>query len=117
MPVSNKIFFAIFTGIALALIPSDKAKPVLTFFEGINEAMIKIVHIAIKIAPYGVFALIAAVAGSHGMDVMLILLKYTLVTIAGMLILNFTYPPIIKLLAGMNPITFMKGIREPQLIE
>jgi len=110
------IFFAIFTGIALALIPNDKAKPVLAFFEGLNEAMIKIVHIAIKMAPYGVFALIAAVAGSHGMDVMLILLKYTLVTIAGMVILNFTYPPIVKLLTGMKSMTFIKGIREPQLI-
>lgn len=110
------IFFAIFTGIALALIPNDKAKPVLAFFEGLNEAMIKIVHIAIKLAPYGVFALIAAVAGSHGMEVMIILLKYTLVTIAGMIILNFTYPPAVKFLTGMNPITFIKGIREPQLI-
>ena len=110
------IFFAIFTGIALALIPNDKAKPVLSFFEGLNEAMIKIVHIAIKMAPYGVFALIAAVAGSHGMNVMIILLKYTLVTIAGMVILNFTYPPVVKLLTGMKPMTFIRGIREPQLI-
>lgn len=110
------IFFAIFTGIALALIPGDKAKPVLAFFEGLNDAMIKIVHIAIKMAPYGVFALIASVAGSHGMEVMIILLKYTLVTIAGMIILNFTYPPVVKLFTGMKPKTFMKGIREPQLI-
>lgn len=110
------IFFAIFTGIALAMIPKKKAEPVLAFFDGINEAMIRIVHIVIKAAPYGVFALIAAVVGSFGADILLSLLKYCLVTIFGMLLLNFTYPPVVKLLTGMKSSTFLKGIREPQLI-
>jgi len=110
------IFFAIFTGIALTLIPRGKSKPVLAFFEGINEAMVKIVHIAIKLAPYGVFALIAAVVGSFGTEILLTLLKYTLITISGMIILNFTYPPVVKIFSGMSPWTFLKGIRSPQLI-
>jgi proton glutamate symport protein len=110
------IFFAIFTGIALALVPKEKSGPVIRFFDGINEAMIKIVHIVIKLAPYGVFALIAAVVGSFGTDILMALLKYCLVTILGMLILNFTYPLVVSLLTGMKPGTFLKGIREPQLI-
>ncbi len=110
------IFFAIFTGIALALIPAEKARPVIAFFDGINEAMIRIVHIAIKMAPYGVFALIAAVVGSFGMEILLSLFKYTLITIVGMIILNFTYPPVVQFFSGMKPKTFIKGIREPQLI-
>jgi len=110
------IFFAIFTGIALTLIPRGKSKPVLAFFEGINEAMVKIVHIAIKLAPYGVFALIAAVVGSFGTEILLTLLKYTLITISGMIILNFTYPLVVKIFSGMSPWTFLKGIRSPQLI-
>ena len=110
------IFFAIFTGVALALLPKDKSGPVLAFFDGINDAMIKIVHIAIKLAPYGVFALIAAVIGSFGTDILITLLKYTLITISGMILLNFTYPPIVKIFSGMSPLTFMKGIRSPQLI-
>ena len=110
------IFFAIFTGVALALMPKRKSGPVLDFFDGINEAMIKIVNIAIKIAPYGVFALIAAVIGDFGTQILLTLLKYTLITISGMIILNFTYPPIVKLFSGMGFGTFLKGIRTPQLI-
>jgi len=110
------IFFAIFTGIALTLMPKKKASPVLAFFEGINDAMIRIVHIVIKAAPYGVFALIAAVVGSFGLDILLSLAKYSFITILGMIILNFTYPPIVKLFTGMSPITFIKGIRSPQLI-
>ncbi len=110
------IFFAIFTGIALALMPKERASPVLAFFEGVNDAMIKIVHIVIKLAPYGVFALIAAVVGSFGLNILLSLLKYCLVTIGGMLLLNFTYPLVVRLLTGMSPWTFLKGIRSPQLI-
>lgn len=110
------IFFAIFTGVALALLPKEKGGPVLAFFGGINEAMIKIVNIAIKLAPYGVFALIASVIGSFGTDILMTLLKYTGITIAGMIILNFTYPPVVMLFSGMNPLTFMKEIRTPQLI-
>lgn len=110
------IFFAIFTGIALAMMPKEKGAPILAFFDGINDAMIRIVHIAIKIAPYGVFALIATVIASFGMDILYSLLKYTLITISGMIILNLTYPPVVKLFSGMSPTTFMKGIRSPQLI-
>ncbi len=110
------IFFAIFSGIALALIPKDRGGPVLAFFDGINEIMIKIVHIAIKLAPYGVFALIASVIGSFGTDILLTLLKYTVITISGMVILNFTYPFIVKAFSGMNPLLFLRGIRSPQLI-
>ncbi len=110
------IFFAIFSGVALALIPKKKSKTVFDFFDGINDTMIKIVNIAINIAPYGVFALIASVIGNFGTDILLTLLKYTIITISGMLILNFTYPPIVKLFSGMNPFRFMREIRGPQLI-
>lgn len=110
------IFFAIFAGVALALIPKKKSGPVLSFFDGINDTMIKIVHIAIKLAPYGVFALIASVIGSFGTHILVTLLKYTLITISGMIILNFTYPLVVRLFSGMSPLTFIKGIRSPQLI-
>jgi len=110
------IFFAIFSGVALALVPRERATPVLAFFQGLGDAMIEIVHIAIRLAPYGVFALIAAVVGSFGLDVLLSLLRYSLITIAGLLLLNFSYPPVVRLFSGMSPLVFMKGIRSPQLI-
>jgi len=110
------IFFAIFSGVALALVPRERASPVLAFFQGLGDAMIEIVHIVIRLAPYGVFALIAAVVGSFGIDVLLSLLRYSLITIAGLLLLNFSYPPVVRLFSGMSPLVFMKGIRSPQLI-
>ncbi|MCB0291323.1 MAG: cation:dicarboxylase symporter family transporter, partial [Calditrichaeota bacterium] len=81
------IFFSIITGIALTLIPKEKAQPVIAFFDGVNDAMIKIVLLVIETAPYGVLALIAEAVGSFGVDILVSLLKYTVVTALGLLIL------------------------------
>jgi Na+/H+-dicarboxylate symporter len=110
------IFFALFMGIGLSLIDEDKAKPVIAFFNGINEVMIKIVNIVIKLAPYGVLALIATVVADFGTDILLSLLKYALLTITGLILLNFTYPPIVRLFTGMKMSVFMKRIWPVQLI-
>jgi len=110
------IFFAIFTGIALTIIPQEKSRPVIAFFDGLNEAMLKIVLIAIKIAPYGVFALIADAVGSFGLDIIITLLKYTLVTTAGLLIMASIYPFIARTFSGISPIKYLKAIRPAQII-
>ncbi len=110
------IFFAIFMGLALTLIQKNRAQAVLAFFEGVNDAMVRIVHIVIRLAPYGVFALIASVVGSFGLHILLSLLKYTLITIVGLVLLNFTYPLVVRALTGMSPGRFMKGIWPAQLI-
>ena len=68
------VFVAIIIGIALIQINKNKAKPVLDFFEGINELVIKLVDNIMLMAPYGVFALIAdtitSIAGNNINNVM-----------------------------------------------
>jgi Na+/H+-dicarboxylate symporter len=54
------IFFAIIFGIGLILIPEEKAIPVKKFFDGFNEVILKIIDLIMLAAPYGVFALLAA---------------------------------------------------------
>src|SRR5690606_41719010 len=54
------IFFVILFGIGLILIPKDKATPVMQFFEGVNEVVLKIIDLIMLAAPYGVFALLSA---------------------------------------------------------
>lgn len=110
------IFFALFTGIALTMIPREKAQPVIDFFDGLNDVMIKIVTIVIKIAPYGVFALIADAVGSFGLEILLSLLKYTLVTAAGLILMVFLYPFVVRFFTGISPFKFLKDIRPAQLI-
>jgi len=108
------IFFAMFIGVAISLLPKPKMTPVIKFFEGLNDIMIKIVEIVIKIAPYGVFALLAGVIGQFGLEVLTLLLKYTIITIIGLLILYFLYPIVIYLLTRVPFSQFLKGILPAQ---
>ena len=54
------IFFALFFGIGMILLPKKKSKPVKKFFDSFNDVILKMIDMIMKIAPYGVFALLAA---------------------------------------------------------
>ncbi len=111
------IFFAIILGIALTVVPDGRAQPVINFFEALNDAMIQVVHLIMKLAPYGVFALIAAVVGDFGLDILPLLLKYALVVIAGLILhATVTYSLAIKTFSKLKIATFYRGIRPAQLI-
>ncbi len=110
------IFFAIFTGIALTVVPKEKASIVIKAFDGFNEAMLQIVHMVIKMAPYGVFALIADAVGSFGLAIIFTLFKYTIVTTAGLILMTLVYPIFAKIFAGFSPVEYLKAIRPAQVI-
>jgi Na+/H+-dicarboxylate symporter len=55
------IFFSIFFGITLILIPKNRAKPVIKLVLGVNEVFLKMVELVMRVAPYFVFALMAGV--------------------------------------------------------
>src|SRR5690606_14646196 len=54
------IFFSILFGVALIMVNSEKAITVKAFFDGANEAILKVVEIIMRYAPFGVAALICA---------------------------------------------------------
>mgnify|MGYP003631367491 CR=1 FL=1 len=54
------ILFVILLGIGLILVDEKKAKPVVDFFKGLNEVIMKIIDIIMLFSPYGVFALMAS---------------------------------------------------------
>ncbi|MHC4584551.1 MAG: dicarboxylate/amino acid:cation symporter [Planctomycetota bacterium] len=111
------IFFALMTGICLGLIPSERSRPVIDFFESVNDVVIKMVHIIMKLAPYGVFALISAVVADFGMDVLFVLIKYSLVVVAGLVLhVAIVYSLAIKIFSKQKVRTFFRGIRPAQLI-
>lgn len=81
------IFFAVICGIALLQMDNKQAKPVIKLFTGITEMTIKIVLMVMRLAPYGVFALIAStVAATEGADLLLTLVPFSLVVLAALLI-------------------------------
>ena len=118
------VFEAIFVGIGLIQIPKEKAKPVLDFFEGLNDVVIKLVDFIMLMAPVGVFALIAQtinkVAGNDIAQVLELLGAlgyYMIAVILGLIIhAGFTYTGLLKFLTKMPLKTFYKGIAPAQLL-
>ena len=110
------IFLAMFMGVVISLLDREKMKPVLSFFEAVNDIMIRIVEIVIKLAPYAVFALIAAVVGTFGIDILMSLLRYCAVVIGGLFILAVSYPAVVSLFTRYPYFRFWKGISKAQLI-
>jgi Na+/H+-dicarboxylate symporter len=111
------IFFALSFGIALTHLDRARTEPVIRFMDAVNEAMIQLVHLVMKIAPLGVFALIAAIVGQYGLGILQTLLAYSLVVIAGLAIhMSVVYPAAVRLFAGMSPVHFLKGVAPAQLV-
>ncbi|MBL4652733.1 MAG: dicarboxylate/amino acid:cation symporter [Flavobacteriales bacterium] len=117
------IFFGIFFGIMLSMIPEDKAKPLIGLVEGFNEVFVKMVMVIMKAMPFFVFALMAGqivkAAGSDPSkfaELMKFYLWYGLVVVAGLLTMAFVvYPIIVRALAGMGFKKFLGGIRDAQI--
>jgi len=111
------IFFALMLGIALTFMKQRKSKPVVELFNRLNEAMVMLVHIVMKLAPYGVAALLFKVVGSTGPSVLLALGVYGLVVLAGLAIhLTCTYGAVVKFGAKLPFIPFIKAIRPAMLL-
>jgi proton glutamate symport protein len=112
------IFFVIFFGIGLILIPEEKAKPVKDFFDGLNEVILKLIDLIMLSAPYGVFALLAAlIVESPSLDLFIGLLGYALCVLAGLSVLIFlVYPLAVYLYTGKSYRFFFNGISPAQLL-
>ncbi len=111
------IVFTIIFGAAVSLIAGDRRKAVITFFEGVNDAVMVIIDWVMKLAPYAVFALIAVVVSQFGLDLLQSLLYYTLTVAAGLLLHAFlTYGILVRVLAKLNPLTFFQRIAEAPLV-
>lgn len=110
------IVFALFFGTAMSLI-GEKSKPVAAFFDSISEIMFKISEMVIKLAPYGVFALMAWTSSKYGLDIILPMLKLIFaVFIASLIHILVTYGLFIKYVARISPISFFKKIAEPAVV-
>jgi proton glutamate symport protein len=107
------VFFAILVGVFLVQIPSDKAKPVITFFEGLSEAMIVLVEKIMIIAPYAVFTLIAATVAEFGFNILQTLLWYSLTVVLGLTILTFVeYPILLKAFTKIKVTDFFRAQKQ-----
>ncbi|MFQ6370754.1 dicarboxylate/amino acid:cation symporter [Shewanella sp. YIC-542] len=104
------IVFAVALGVALVLI-GEHGKPAIRVFESLAEAMYKLTDMVMRLAPYGVFGLMAWVSGKYGMQMLWPLIKVIIAVYLGcaLHILGF-YSVVLSLFAKLNPVQFFKGI-------
>lgn len=111
------IFFSIFFGLCLTLIPKETAAPFISVMEGLNDVILKMVTLAMETAPYGVFALITGVVANMGIDILVPLLKYGGVVVAGLLThVIITHFSFIFFYLRKSPLVFIKAIKEAILL-
>ncbi|MGB8376044.1 MAG: dicarboxylate/amino acid:cation symporter [Salegentibacter sp.] len=111
------IFFAIFFGIGLILIPEETAKPVKDFFDGFNEVILKLIDIIMLAAPYGVFALLAAlIVESPSADLFAALGMYALTVLIGLALMIAIYILLVWVFTKNKPSFFINGIAPAQLL-
>ena len=110
------IFFALMFGIGIML-AGDKAKPVADLMDSASEVVLKITHIIMEVAPFGVFALIAAVAGTRGAETLLDIFPLAGTIIAGCLLhVVIMHGSLIKFILGLPATRFFKDIIDAQLV-
>ena len=111
------IFFALFFGIGMILLPQETSKPVKDFFDSFNAVILKLIDIIMMAAPYGVFALLAAlVVEAPSLELFQALALYAITLLLGLAAMIVVYSIIIKIFTGRSPSSFFKGIAPAQLL-
>lgn len=111
------IFFIIFFGISMLLIPEKSAKPIKDFFDGLNDVVLKMVDLIMLFAPYAVFALLATViVSAESWEIIQALLIYSLTVIGGLLLMIIFYLTLVATIVKKNPFWFLKELAPAQLL-
>ncbi len=111
------IFFIIFFGISLLLVPEEKSKPIKDFFDGLNDIILKMVDLIMLTAPIAVFALLATVVvSSESPEILEKLLMYSIAVLCGLLLMIVFYLILVTIFTKKNPFWFLKELAPAQLL-
>lgn len=104
-------------GVALGAIPEERRRVIIIFFQAINDAAMVIIGWFMKLAPYAVFALIAATVARFGTDLLQRLLEYSLVVVAGCVLhVLGTFSVALRFLARVKIVDFYRTVAEAPLL-
>lgn len=104
------IVFAIALGVSMNLI-GEKAAPAVKLFDSLAEVFYKLTDLVMRCAPIGVFALIAGVVASHGIEVLLPLAGVIgVIYLASLAHVLLVYGGLLGLFARLSPLRFFKGV-------
>ncbi|MBL7189478.1 MAG: dicarboxylate/amino acid:cation symporter [Phycisphaerae bacterium] len=108
--VLSVIFFSLLLGVAISTV-GEKGRPLATLFEAFNAVMMKITDWIMRLAPYGVFALMAHTIGTMGLAVIRPLLTYMATVTMGLAIhACVTLPILLTVFGKYSPVKFAKDV-------
>ncbi|NQY21813.1 MAG: dicarboxylate/amino acid:cation symporter [Campylobacteraceae bacterium] len=111
------LFFCLFFGIALSKVDKSKSKVIVSILDTTIEAFIWMINVVMKIAPLGVFGLMADAIGTFGFDILTIVTKLFLVYVFAIIFFGFVfYPLCLKLFSKMPVMEFMYAMKKPQAV-
>ncbi len=110
------VIFAIILGIAVMQLEHKAAKPVLRLVESAQKICMIVIGWAMRLVPFAVFGLMAALLSSTGMSIFMGLGYYMLVVILGLGLLMVFYMLVYLVVMRENPLVFIKRIRDPLLL-
>ena len=103
------IVFALILGVILANM-GDRVDIVKNFFGQFNDIMMEMTMAVMKLAPIGVFCLIAKTFAEIGFEVFIPLLKYMFCVLLALAVQCFVvYLGLLKIFSGLNPFIFIKN--------
>jgi len=106
------IFFGLMFGAAITLITEERGRRMVGWLEALNEIVVKIVEMAMKLAPYGVTGLIFGVTSRFGWTLLQPLGIYVAVVLGALLLhVAVTMSLIVRFVLGMSPAKFFSRIR------
>ena len=106
------ILFSLIFGVGLSFTSTPGALRLREAIEGLYDVSMTLIHGVLKLAPYGVAALIFTMTARLGIELLPYLLSYVGVVLLGLGLQMFVvYPLSIRFLGGRSPLAFFRSAR------
>ena len=110
------IVFSLIVGVGLLAL-GEKAKEVIKLFSVGADLMITITEFVMKLAPYGILALVACMVSSMGVEMLAAVVRFVVTDyLALAVVLVLVYPLLLKTLGKVNPIRFYRNVSPAMLV-
>ena len=110
------ILFALLFGLALSKAGASGEK-LRAFFSDLNDVMMRLISMIIALTPIGVFCLMTQLGATLGLaEIAKVAMYFTTIVIALLVHASLVYPLLLKTLTGLNPLVFLRKMREALLV-
>jgi len=110
------VIFTVIIGVAIIQLNQRHKEPIMHLLSAIQEICMTIVRWAMRLVPYAVFGLMAQLTSSIGISSLQGIGLYIATVLAGLFVLLLLYLALVGIIGKQNPLTFLKNIREVQLL-